>query len=32
MIPGFPVESIIAGLVVGLMALAIFRRRRWLHQ
>jgi azurin len=28
LIPGFPVESILAGLALGLMALAIVRRRR----
>jgi hypothetical protein len=27
-IPGFPWESIIAGIVVGLAALAMIRRRR----
>jgi hypothetical protein len=26
-IPGFPVESIIVGVIVGILALAIIRRR-----
>jgi hypothetical protein len=27
-IPGFPVESIIAGIAVGLLTLTVLRRRR----
>jgi hypothetical protein len=28
-VPGFPIESIVAGVSIGLLALAILRRHRW---
>ena len=31
-IPGFPLESILLGILVGLLALAVIRRRRRLQQ